>query len=98
MFLAPGFINSPKALFPNVKYVVELELSLPPRLKFSLYFNFLLYIQYGICPPKSVVLTLVPLSMMKVLVQGCGVVPTLHADSAQAFTSCGLLACTGEGC
>lgn len=88
----------PKGLFPNVLYVVELELGLPPRLKFSLYFNFLLYIQYGICPPKSVVLTLLPLSMPKVLVQSGGVRLTVHVDSAQAFTSCELLACTGDRC
>lgn len=88
----------PKGLFPNVIYVVKLELDLPPKLKFSLYFNILLYIQYGICPPKSVVLTLLPLSMSKVLVQGGGVGLTVHMDSVQAFTSCELLACTGDRC
>lgn len=34
-----------EGLFPNVIYVVEHKLGLPPRLKFSMYFNFLLYIQ-----------------------------------------------------
>lgn len=77
---------------------IELELDLLLRLKFSLYVNFLLYIQYGICPPKSDVLTLLPLGLMKVLVQGGGVGLIVHVDSAQPFTSCGLLACTGERC
>lgn len=72
-------------------YIVELELSLPPRLKFSLYLNFLLYIQYDICPPKSDVLTLLPLSMMKVLVQDGEVGLIVHADSAQVSTPVGCL-------